>query len=263
MASPTAILKKVNLFSGTAGDNGQVDPGAAVPFGMVRVCPDSDPRSHAGYDFVVTRVSGISINRLSGVGCSGAGGNLSVKPAGRNDELHIVKSTEKAWPGYYETTFDNAVKVSLTATVNTAVEQFRFPDNSKKQLTINFGASFERISEEWHRVISDCEIEGFVSASNVCGRGQYRLYFYPSTSEPFQIQSDKDKIAELLFDGKKNKPVEVRITVSSVDLATARNEQKLLADKSFSKLTKITGNEWKKVLSTYEVEGNEREQTLF
>ena len=109
MASPTAILKKVNLFSGTAGDNGQVDPGAAVPFGMVRVCPDSDPRSHAGYDFAVTRVSGISINRLSGVGCSGAGGNLSIKPSGRNDELHIVKSTEKAWPGYYETTFDNGV----------------------------------------------------------------------------------------------------------------------------------------------------------
>ena len=44
---------KVNLFIGTSGDNGQVDPGAAVPFGMVRVCPDSDPRSHAGYDYSV------------------------------------------------------------------------------------------------------------------------------------------------------------------------------------------------------------------
>lgn len=263
IAAPTAILKKVNLFSGTAGDNGQVDPGAAVPFGMVRVCPDSDPRSHAGYDFAVTRVSGISINRLSGVGCSGAGGNLSIKPAGRNDELHIVKSTEKAWPGYYETTFDNGVRAGLTATVNTAVEQFMFPENSKKQLTVNFGASFERISEEWHRVISDREIEGFISAPNVCGRGQYRLYFYLNTSEPFQIQSDKDKIAELVFNGKKNKPVEVRITVSSVDLATARNEQKQLSKTNFSRLVKMAGCEWEKVLSTIEVEGNKAEQTLF
>ena len=97
VASPSGVLAKVNLFAGTSGDNGQVDPGAAVPFGMVRVCPDSEPRSHAGYDFAVTRTSGISINRLSGVGCSGAGGNLSIKPTGHNEELHIVKSTEKAF----------------------------------------------------------------------------------------------------------------------------------------------------------------------
>ena len=59
----------VNLFIGTSGDNGQVDPGAALPFGMVRVCPDSNPRSHAGYDYSVDLISGISVNRLSGVGC--------------------------------------------------------------------------------------------------------------------------------------------------------------------------------------------------
>ena len=39
--------KYVNLFIGTSGDNGQVAPGAAAPFGMVCVCPDNDPRSHA------------------------------------------------------------------------------------------------------------------------------------------------------------------------------------------------------------------------
>ena len=38
--------KYVNLFIGTSGDNGQVAPGAAAPFGMVCVCPDNDPRSH-------------------------------------------------------------------------------------------------------------------------------------------------------------------------------------------------------------------------
>ena len=65
----------VNLFAGTSGDNGQVAPGATVPFGMICVCPDSDPRTHAGYDYAVPNISGISINRLSGVGCSGGGGN--------------------------------------------------------------------------------------------------------------------------------------------------------------------------------------------
>ena len=28
-------LKYINLFMGTSGDNGQVSPGAAVPFGML------------------------------------------------------------------------------------------------------------------------------------------------------------------------------------------------------------------------------------
>ncbi len=36
----------VNLFMGTAGDNGQVTPAAAVPFGMLAVGPDCTPRQH-------------------------------------------------------------------------------------------------------------------------------------------------------------------------------------------------------------------------
>ena len=88
--------KYVNLFIGTSGDNGQVAPGAAAPFGMVCVCPDNDPRSHAGYDYAVTKVSGISVNRLSGVGCSGGGGNLRIRPVAPSQELHIKKSREKA-----------------------------------------------------------------------------------------------------------------------------------------------------------------------
>ena len=56
VASVAQNTKYVNLFIGTSGDNGQVAPGAAAPFGMVCVCPDNDPRSHAGYDYAVTKV---------------------------------------------------------------------------------------------------------------------------------------------------------------------------------------------------------------
>ena len=60
--------KHVNLFMGTSGDNGQLAPGATVPFGVVCVCPDSDPGNHPGYNYATTKVKGISVNRLSGVG---------------------------------------------------------------------------------------------------------------------------------------------------------------------------------------------------
>jgi putative alpha-1,2-mannosidase len=90
--------KYVNLFMGTSGDNGQLAPGATVPFGVVCVCPDSDPRTHAGYNYEVTKVTGISINRLSGVGCSGGGGNIRIRLLAPNEELHIDKQTEVAVP---------------------------------------------------------------------------------------------------------------------------------------------------------------------
>ena len=51
----------VNMFLGSAGDHGQLPPGATVPFGMVSVCPDSDPNQHGGYDYNVERISGIHL----------------------------------------------------------------------------------------------------------------------------------------------------------------------------------------------------------
>ena len=56
--------KYVNLFMGTSGDNGQLSPAATVPFGMIAVGPDSNPRTHAGYDYAIDKISGVSINRL-------------------------------------------------------------------------------------------------------------------------------------------------------------------------------------------------------
>ena len=46
----------------------------------------------------MTKVTGISVNRLSGVGCSGGGGNIRIRPLDPNEELHIDKQTEVAVP---------------------------------------------------------------------------------------------------------------------------------------------------------------------
>ena len=136
--------KYVNLFMGSSGDNGQLAPGATVPFGVVCVCPDSDPRTHAGYNYEVTKVTGISINRLSGVGCSGGGGNMRIRPVHPSEELHIDKQTEEAVPGYYATSFTNGIKTELTATNLMAVERYIYPDNLPASLWIDFSSCFER-----------------------------------------------------------------------------------------------------------------------
>lgn len=253
--------KYVNLFIGTSGDNGQVAPGAAAPFGMVCVCPDNDPRSHAGYDYAVTKVSGISVNRLSGVGCSGGGGNLRIRPVAPSQELHIKKSREKATPGYYSTAFTNGIKTELTATNAMAVERYKFPRSLFAALWIDFASTFEDVATCHYKRISETCIEGYVQAKNVCGHGCYKLYFSLNTSQPFQLEEQKETTACLTF-GKKVRSVEVRIGLSALSSELASWECARWEKMDFENVKSRTADQWEKQLSAIDVKGGKKDDRV-
>lgn len=253
--------KYVNLFIGTSGDNGQVAPGAAAPFGMVCVCPDNDPRSHAGYDYAVTKVSGISVNRLSGVGCSGGGGNLRIRPVAPSQELHIKKSREKATPGYYSTAFTNGIKTELTATNAMAVERYKFPRSLSAALWIDFASTFEDVATCHYKRISETCIEGYVQAKNVCGHGRYKLYFSLNTSHPFQLEEQKETTACLTF-GKKVRSVEVRIGLSALSSELASWECARWEKMDFEEVKFRTADQWEKQLSAIDVKGGKKDDRV-
>lgn len=253
--------KYVNLFIGTSGDNGQVAPGAAAPFGMVCVCPDNDPRSHAGYDYAVTKVSGISVNRLSGVGCSGGGGNLRIRPVAPSQELHIKKSREKATPGYYSTAFTNGIKTELTATNAMAVERYKFPRSLSAALWIDFASTFEDVATCHYKRISETCIEGYVQAKNVCGHGRYKLYFSLNTSHPFQLEEQKETTACLTF-GKKVRSVEVRIGLSALSSELASWECARWEKMDFEDVKSLTADQWEKQLSAIDVKGGKKDDRV-
>lgn len=253
--------KYVNLFIGTSGDNGQVAPGAAAPFGMVCVCPDNDPRSHAGYDYAVTKVSGISVNRLSGVGCSGGGGNLRIRPVAPSQELHIKKSREKATPGYYSTAFTNGIKTELTATNAMAVERYKFPRSLSAALWIDFASTFEDVATCHYKRISETSIEGYVQAKNVCGHGCYKLYFSLNTSHPFQLEEQKETTACLTF-GKKVRSVEVRIGLSALSSELASWECARWEKMDFEDVKSRTADQWEKQLSAIDVKGGKKDDRV-
>ena len=253
--------KYVNLFIGTSGDNGQVAPGAAAPFGMVCVCPDNDPRSHAGYDYAVTKVSGISVNRLSGVGCSGGGGNLRIRPVAPSQELHIKKSREKATPGYYSTAFTNGIKTELTATNAMAVERYKFPRSLSAALWIDFASTFEDVATCHYKRISETCIEGYVQAKNVCGHGRYKLYFSLNTSHPFQLEEQKETTACLTF-GKKVRSVEVRIGLSALSSELASWECARWEKMDFENVKSRTADQWEKQLSAIDVKGGKKDDRV-
>ncbi|MDR2954096.1 MAG: glycoside hydrolase family 92 protein [Prevotella sp.] len=256
--------ENAKLFVGTAGDNGQVDPAACVPYGMVRVCPDSNPRSHVGYDYDETRISGVSINRISGIGCSGAGGNISVKPAKKDVEIKIDKDFEGVTPGYYTTTLDNKVKMELTATNNVAFEQYHYPLWKESFMTIDFGSSFTKVLDAKYEIVSDKEIQGYIHAGNTCDHGAYKLYFNLTVNRSFKVTSEEGNKVEISFKVEEIKPVEIRIAVSPISMETARQENEKVQKLTFQQIRKNAADAWEDILSRISVETeSERDKVLF
>ena len=249
-------LKYVNLFMGTSGDNGQVSPGAAVPFGMLCVCPDSDPRQHPGYDYAQPVTTGVSINRLSGIGCSGVGGNLRIKPSGKDEVLEVVKDTEEAIPGYYKTSFSNGSQGQFTVTRAVAFEKWTLAENGI--LYIDFKSAFEKRKTSCeYEIAGDQDIIGHVNSGTACARGTYSFFFRLHSDKPFTIQDSTETNATLKF---AEKDVEIRIAVSPIDQASADKELAEVSDKTFGRVCVDALWQWRQKLSKIRVKGGNEEQ---
>ncbi len=264
-AQQNSLLDKVNLYMGTADDFGQMTPGATVPYGQIQVCPDSKPRQHPGYDFEVPTISGFSINRLSGVGGSGCGGNVSLMPDATGQDVRLLKHTEQAYPGYYSVQLSNGVWFTATANYRIAAERFSFPSKEKAVLLLNprsafdkvFGANFEQKTPDMGQGFADC--------ANTCGRGHYLLHYRLYTSTPFVLDTIADGRKRLTFPELSAKYVEVRIVVST-GLADELGKMtpNMVWGTSFENMMERAKRQWERLLSTVEVEGGtEDQQTIF
>ena len=262
MLSAQSLLPEVNLFLGTSGDHGQLAPAANVPFGMVQVCPDSHPRQHAGYDYAVPTISGISVNRLSGVGGQGCGGNLSLMPDTAGVDVRIVKSTEKAQPGYYHAKLSNGVNIELTATRTTAVERFTWQPGMQPLFCslllplLSNGFSIPTIrlcrptksAERLRRPI----------------RAETDAIHYIITCIPMChfILSRAGNRQKLTF--TEDSPVEVRIAVSPLSIEDARRCFLETSENDFQTIRQQAAEAWESILSRVEIKGGDQdERTLF
>lgn len=259
------LREKVNLFMGTANDYGQMAPGATVPFGMVQVCPDSNPRQHPGYDFEVPVISGISINRLSGVGGSGCGGNVSLMPDWQGKDIRILKATEHAEPGYYETVLSNGVRVSLTATHRMAVERYAFPSTMKPVLLLNPSSSFERVHNVSFSKVSGRVAKGFIESRNTCGRGRYHLHYRLHANQPFEADTLQDGRIRLAFSMKDaSREVEVRIAVSAgLENGLDPFSEADVWKHDFATLRAEAASSWYAILERVKVSGSPQVQPIF
>ena len=259
------VLDNVNLFIGTANDYGQMTPGACMPYSQVQVCPDSKPRQHPGYDYEVTQISGFSVNRLSGVGGSGCGGNVSLMPDETGADVHLIKSTEQASPGYYSVQLSNGVWFTATANRRMAVERFSFPSAQKAVLLLDPGTAFDKVYKASFCKTGGNVGQGYIDCANTCRRGNYHLYYRLYTSEPFEMQELDGGKKKLTFPNLSARYLEVRIVLSTgleKELDAMKESDVWRTD--FLTMVEQAQRQWRQLLSTVKVEGGTADQrTIF
>jgi predicted alpha-1,2-mannosidase len=191
----------INPFIGSdslIANIGNTFPGPGLPFGMVRLSPDTGDQygattfQHcAGYRYSDPLIYGFSHNHLHGTGAPDYG-NILVMPVnevgtGRNKSSDFAstysKATEKAEAGYYTVTLDEpAVKVELTATTRCGMHRYTWPEGTQKGiLAIDYGASIPESSSRGGNVTmaEDGIIEGVdFHQGDFAGRfGGFNVYF--------------------------------------------------------------------------------------
>ena len=129
------ILDLVDPFIGSAG-TGHTTPAAAYPFGMVQPGPDTGLGGWercSSYQHGDESIMRFSQTHLSGTGCADFS-DVAFMPfvgdigqaAAREFKDAIIKSREKATPGYYSVELASGIKVEMTCSEHVAIYRIKF-----------------------------------------------------------------------------------------------------------------------------------------
>jgi predicted alpha-1,2-mannosidase len=272
-------LESARPIIGTA-EHGHTYPGAAVPFGMVQLSPDTRLESWDGcsaYHYSDQTIIGFSHTHLSGTGCSDLGDIRFTPISGRMPQGekngHRCKFSHKdeiARPGYYKVTLqDPKIDVELTVTAHAGFHKYTFPAGHVAHLVLDLGRGCQdsplasAVKIEKNTVIS-----GFRRS-----RGwsyDHTYFFVAEFSRPFgswTIDVDGKRLAAKTNEGKgvsvqtrfdfksATKPVLVKIGLSAVSVESARkNLAAEIPAWDFDATVAAAAKDWSDVLGKIEIE---------
>jgi predicted alpha-1,2-mannosidase len=206
VAAPPEAVDSINPMVGAstlaAQGEGKTFPGAATPFGLVQLSPDTitGGDNGPGYSYHHHTIEGFSFTHMSGVGWYGDLGNLQVMPTvgplktacGRDDHpgegyrSRFSHDSEVAQAGYYAVTLaDSGVRAELTAAPHAGMLRFTYPQAELARVQIDLARRVAGTSVRQHvKVVSDHAIEGWMLCTpegggwgNGGGQVHYRLHF--------------------------------------------------------------------------------------
>jgi len=188
---------------------GKTFPGAATPFGMVQLSPNTitGGDNGSGYSYEHTTIEGFAFTQMSGIGWFGDLGNFLVMPAtgplqtaaGRRQHPEegyrsaYSKQTEKASAGYYGVKLtEHNITAEMTAAPHSGIMRFTFPAGKQSRIQIDLARRVGGTST-WQevKVINDSTIAGYMQCTpegggwgNGDGKANYTVYFYAQFSKP-------------------------------------------------------------------------------
>ncbi len=252
------VTQSVNVFLGSSGDHGQMSPSASYPFSMLSIGPVTNPHTHTGYEYYAKEFRGFVHTHLEGVGCTGSGGNILIKPIlNGNEQTELTKENQHAEPGYYEVNFTNGISTQLSVLHNYGIHKYHFPEkNNGLLIDLSYALSGRFVAEE-HNVSEDA-ISGWIDTKTTCSRGIYRIYYYLQVPDCKSITSNGEH--KILIEGNNTADLQVKIGFSSVSVDYAKER---IRNNSFEQVRLSAQAQWSKLLNRIQVSGEDDRVGLF
>lgn len=280
-----ATIDFVDPFIGT-DDHGHTFPGAALPFGMVQLSPDTRTLGWdacAGYHYSDSSILGFSHTHLSGTGIGDYGdilfmpftGEVSLQP-GPADQIdagyrsRFNHQTEKASPGYYRVVLeDYQIDAEFTATCRAGLHRYTFPEAEMAGILIDLTHTIHGHQNPLHeiKVLNNQEIQGLKVTSG-WAKNHY-VYFTAKFSKPFdarlylddRLQEGSEEIsgqhakAILEFQTDRKEQVLVKVGISATSYAGSRkNLNQEVNGWDFDLIREQAEETWEQQLSKVRIE---------
>jgi predicted alpha-1,2-mannosidase len=295
----------VDPFIGTTGVGVRwmLFPGAAMPFGMVKLSPDNKAWSgragsgRAGYDYKISTILGFSHIHswtMSGLLMMPTTGPLKTAQGPESGSPESFRSrfrhkTESASPGYYAVTLDNyGVRCELTATTRAGFQRYTFPKSDRARILLVLDVPGEYanvVKSAVIRRVSSTEIEGESEQTNdaIYTFQRYKLHFVVRFSKPFdsmggwvgtnitpetkEITGNGDVGAFVNYQTAEGELIQVKTGISFVSIEQARLNLDTEMNGfgwDFDAVRRNANNTWNNLLKKIEVEGgSETDRTKF
>lgn len=273
----------VDPFIGTGGTPwtcAMLSPAACVPFGSVRLGPDTSfiggvyitKMNTSGYYYEQAHIKGFSHSRLSGTGAEDYC-NFRVTPVSGDNEPAVMPyshSDEVASPGYYAVYLPTVgCLAEMTADSHTGVHRYTFFDSDDARLYIDVTSGAAN-STSYGGQVSYNEETGVITGGCVLS-GQFSgrfdglpVYFAAVADKPViscEIkEGDTDCGIDLNFGPLDGESVELKIGISFVSSENAAlNLAAEAGEADFEAVRQNASDSWEKRLSAVKIETDDEE----
>lgn len=281
----------VDPFIGTEGD-GNVFPGACVPFGMVKLGPDcGNMEWNAGWA-PDGNIHGFSHTHVSGTGGGCKYGNILMLPMTGVIDLSDYSSpreNERASVGEYSVELTRyGTLARLTALDRAALHEYTFPAATDSRILFDMGSCLalkmcetQKVIGSEVRILSPTELEGYTRVRGGWNEGEaYTVYFHAETDTPAvsfgtwkdgktepgkesQFDSGQKTGAYMTFNTTEGQKIRVRVGISYISCGRASANMRQVDTWDFDKVKAEATAKWNRVLDKVELDGDKNDKVKF